>query len=140
MLLTGALWIMGARQPSSLEAHVAAAKPVDLDLTASAGHRLRAWLASQGIFGERIGAAEDARFVGARRDGATTLVFFRLNTRLVTVAFADGGPAEPGTKRILSRTLSSGARLFDWHSKGQRVLLVSSVPEGAEHACRVCHT
>lgn len=150
-LLAGAAMLSGELTPSkvSVESAIIDADPSVLELRAADGERLTGWLARQGIFDGRLGSGNGSgagtkiRFLGARRvdtpRGPAALVFYRQGSRIVKLALMPDGSADPGAKRILSRTLTSGARLFDWHDNGQHYMMLTSRSEAAETACQVCH-
>ncbi|MFN7919296.1 MAG: hypothetical protein U0Q16_04320 [Bryobacteraceae bacterium] len=145
-LMAGAAMLSGGLMPSgtSLEAALIGAEPGALDLHATDSERLTGWLARQGLFDSRLGHKNGPfRFLGARRmetpRGGMALVFYRQGTRTVKLAMLADGAGDSGAKRILSRTLGSGARLFDWHDNGQHYMMLTSRTEAAETACQVCH-
>lgn len=145
-LVGGAAMLSGGFTPAkaSLESALMSAEPDSLELRAADSDRLAGWLAAQGIFDQRVGAgARKIRFLGARRietpRGPAAVLFYRHGSRTVKLALTMDGSADPAAKRILSRTLTSGERLFDWHANGQHYLMLTSRTEAAETACQVCH-
>ena len=143
--LCAAIWMIPRGPASAVAIHQEFwRRPGGLDLAKCQPATLQGWLAQSVGLAVKLAARpapdpDGIEIAGARRlaDGRAA-IFYRVGKYPVTLLVQHAGAT--GSKQVRTRNLErAGATVFEWGAHGQAYTLVSSLPNGGQQACHICH-